>query len=220
MNVLLRLGVGLLVLGSSLTFAEPQNLGQLKHDIIAYYDSGEYSKELGAQIERARHYIMQQATLSHAKVSQKPLAIVLDIDETSLTNAKTIVTRDFAGITQIIHQDIMQANAPAIEPMLKLFNEAKAHDIKVFFVTGRNESERGATIKNLTQAGYSGWSGLYLRPTPYTYKSIIPFKSQARAEITKQGYSIIATIGDQYSDIKGGYAQKGFKLPNPFYYIR
>jgi len=34
-----------------------------------------------------------------------------------------------------------------------------------------------------------------------------------------QGYDILLTIGDQYSDLKGGYADKGFKLPNPMYYL-
>jgi len=48
---------------------------------------------------------------------------------------------------------------------------------------------------------------------------LVTFKSEARAAITKQGYTIIASIGDQYSDLKGGYAEKTFKLPNPYYYL-
>ncbi|MGB6550988.1 MAG: HAD family acid phosphatase [Xanthobacteraceae bacterium] len=31
---------------------------------------------------------------------------------------------------------------------------------------------------------------------------------------------MIANVGDQESDLSGGYAEKTFKLPNPFYYIR
>jgi len=26
-------------------------------------------------------------------------------------------------------------------------------------------------------------------------------------------------VGDQFSDLKGGFADKGFKLPDPYYYI-
>jgi hypothetical protein len=30
---------------------------------------------------------------------------------------------------------------------------------------------------------------------------------------------IIANLGDQFSDLAGGYAERTFKLPNPFYSI-
>lgn len=198
-------------------YSEPQNLSILKKEIIKYHDSGLYAKELQQTITLADQYIIQQAKLN--KNTHQHLALVLDIDETSLSNYNNIVKRDFVGEKNQIHQDILNANAPVIKPMLSLYQDAQKHGIKVFFVTGRNESERLATQKNLMLAGYTNWSGLYLRPKNYTDKSIIPFKSQARADITKKGYTIIATIGDQYSDIKGGYAKKGFKLPNPFYYL-
>ena len=113
----------------------------------------------------------------------------------------------------------MAANAPAIKPTLALYQDAIRHGVKVFFVTGRHQAERKATQKNLINAGYKHWAGLYLRPNHYRHHSIIPFKAQTRKLITEQGYTIVATIGDQYSDLKGGYAEKGFKLPNPFYYL-
>jgi putative acid phosphatase of HAD superfamily subfamily IIIB len=47
----------------------------------------------------------------------------------------------------------------------------------------------------------------------------VPFKSGERAKIASAGYTIIATIGDQQSDIDGGSAECGFKLPNPFYFV-
>jgi predicted secreted acid phosphatase len=103
--------------------------------------------------------------------------------------------------------------------MLSLFYDAQRHGVKVFFVTGRFESQRQATIKNLTRAGYKDWAGLYLRAENYNKPSVIPYKSEARKAIAQQGYTIIASIGDQYSDLKGGYAEKTFKLPNPYYYL-
>ncbi len=36
-------------------------------------------------------------------------------------------------------------------------------------------------------------------------------------QIEAEGYVIIANIGDQTSDLIGGYAEKTFKLPNPLY---
>jgi predicted secreted acid phosphatase len=45
------------------------------------------------------------------------------------------------------------------------------------------------------------------------------FKATKRSEIVEQGYTIVLNMGDQLSDLEGGYAERTFKLPNPFYWI-
>jgi len=47
----------------------------------------------------------------------------------------------------------------------------------------------------------------------------IQYKSGTRAYIESQGYEIVADIGDQFSDLLGGFADKTFKMPNPNYYL-
>jgi predicted secreted acid phosphatase len=47
----------------------------------------------------------------------------------------------------------------------------------------------------------------------------IQYKSGTRAYIESQGYDVVADIGDQFSDLLGGYADKTFKMPNPNYYL-
>ncbi len=47
----------------------------------------------------------------------------------------------------------------------------------------------------------------------------IPYKSGTRAYIESQGYAIVADVGDQFSDLLGGFADKTFKMPNPNYYL-
>jgi len=44
-------------------------------------------------------------------------------------------------------------------------------------------------------------------------------KSQTRAHIESLGYDIVANFGDQFSDLKGGFADRTFKVPNPMYYL-
>lgn len=200
-------------------FSEPPNLTLLKTEVKVYHDSGLYDKELAQIAKKAQNFIDSQVLLNQKRKVQQKLAIVLDIDETSLSNYKYMIQRDFTGTHVQFHQDVLAANAPAIKPILALYQDALNQGIKVFFVSGRSESERDATRKNLIKAGYTHWSGLYLRPNHYSDKSIIPFKSHARELITQKGYTIVATIGDQYSDLKGGYAERGFKLPNPFYHL-
>ncbi|MGH6919121.1 MAG: HAD family acid phosphatase, partial [Geminicoccaceae bacterium] len=37
--------------------------------------------------------------------------------------------------------------------------------------------------------------------------------------IQAQGFTIVANMGDQPSDLAGGHAERTFLLPNPFYRI-
>jgi len=47
----------------------------------------------------------------------------------------------------------------------------------------------------------------------------VKYKSGVRAHIEDLGYEIVANFGDQFSDLKGGFADKTFKMPNPNYYL-
>jgi acid phosphatase len=51
------------------------------------------------------------------------------------------------------------------------------------------------------------------------FPSAADFKAPIRAEIEQAGYKIIANMGDQPSDLKGGHAEKIFLLPDPFYRV-
>lgn len=201
-----------------LIHSEPANLTLLKNKIKTYHDCGTYMKEIAQVISKADNYITKQIKINNTNKSQK-LAVVLDIDETSLSNYEHMISRDFSGTREDFHQDVMQADSPVIQPTLKLYNKILKNHIAVFFVTGRRISERNATKNNLHKAGFNNWAGLYLRPEHYNYMSMTPFKTQSRRSIRHQGYLIIANIGDQYSDLQGGYALKTFKLPNPYYYL-
>ncbi len=221
-NVINKLAITVFFIASTLAlpvFSEPANLSILKEEIKQYHDSGLYEQELAQVIKRAQLYIAHQAAVNQRKSSPQKLAVVLDIDETSLSNYEYMIKRDFTGTKEQFHNDVLEASAPAIKPTLALYEEAMRYGIKVFFVTGRSQEEKDATQENLIRAGYTQWAGLYLRPDNYQDKSIVAFKSQTRKLISEKGYVILATIGDQCSDLKGGYAEKGFKLPNPYYYL-
>jgi len=105
---------------------------------------------------------------------------------------------------------------------LRLFNEAKAKNVKIFFITGRRDTPalRDATERNLRAVGYDGWEGLLMRPPAATdqYQNVQAFKTAKRADISKN-FTIIVNIGDQRSDLEGGYAERTWRVPNPFYYI-
>lgn len=216
---LLRISIALLCCGIAITQAEPENINRIKQDLIKYHNSGAYLKEIKTVSNKAHKFIAQAIASNNASPAPKKLALILDIDETALSNYATIVKLDFGGKLTTIEKFMHQAQDPAIQPILKLYSYAKSNHVAVFFVTGRPEHERALTILNLTRAGYKDWNGIFLKPETYHQASIVPYKSSIRQNITARGYNIIANIGDQFSDLQGGHALKTFKLPDPFYYI-
>jgi predicted secreted acid phosphatase len=198
------------------SFAEPQNLGLLKKQLQSYYSSGSYFKEIKDVVQQASDYIKQEIDHNQHLSHPKQLAIVLDIDETSLSNYANMKQDDFANNPDKITEELMAGNEPAIQPVLDLYQQAIQNNVAVFFVTGRDQSFHDATIHNLQSAGYTTWNGIDFRHGPIATTT---YKTAAREKITQQGYTIIASLGDQESDLIGGYAQRTFKLPNPFYYL-
>jgi acid phosphatase len=199
------------------------NLDKYKKQLLAYHDSN-YIDDIGAVIADARAYVERRA------VEVKNPAVVLDIDETWLTNWTNLEEDNFGFIKDGPCPEqpnlacgfdawILAAHAGPIEPTRTFFNAIRARNVSVFFITGRRDRQRDATLLNLDHAGFQGWTKLVTRPDSDTNHSIVPFKSGERAKIQAAGYTIISTIGDQQSDIDGGAAECGFKLPNPFYFI-
>ena len=157
-------------------------------------------------------------------------ALVLDIDDTSLSNWDVIKANDFGRIINgpcaalpegpcgWASWDLL-AKAPAITPTLILFRQARTLNVTVFFITGRPESQRAATERNLQTAGYQGYAALYMVPEGIRYASAADFKAPVRAAIEAAGYAVVVNMGDQPSDLAGGHAEMTFLLPNPFYRI-
>jgi predicted secreted acid phosphatase len=199
------------------------NLGLLKQNLLRYHASGAYARDLAAVAGEAARYLEQVDTAGERA------AIVLDIDETSLSNWPYLVAND---IGRIMHGpcDLPEgpcgwvpwaemADAAPIDPTLALARFAQARGMALFLITGRPESQRSATVRNLRAAGYPEWAGLYMEPDGATFASAADFKAPKRREIVEQGYTIVLNMGDQLSDLEGGYAERTFKLPNPFYWI-
>lgn len=205
-----------------LTPQEPTpNLGQLKTKLIAYHDCtrshGCYVPDLNRQCDAAIAFLEDR--VAKAKPGER-LALVLDIDETSLSNWDEEKLDDFGFITADWNRWVEKKQAPAIAGTLRLYNDALKHNVAVFFITGRPAKQEVATVENLRAAGYRNWAGLALRgPHPATQKTA-EYKSGERKKIADAGYHIILNVGDQMSDLTGDtQAELSVKLPNPFYYI-
>ncbi|KAI8553687.1 hypothetical protein RHMOL_Rhmol05G0036000 [Rhododendron molle] len=112
------------------------------------------------------------------------------------------------------------AEAPALPASLKLYKELQQLGFTIFLLTGREESQRNVTVKNLKDVGYSNWKRLILRGESDSGTPAIVYKSEKRKEVKDEGYTIHGSSGDQWSDLLGfAIAERSFKLPNPMYYI-
>jgi predicted secreted acid phosphatase len=204
--------------------AQPPNVGEAKIAATAYHTSGAYERDITAVTAEASAWLTERAPQV-----DRP-ALVLDIDDTALSNWEVIVADDFGrvfdgpcdvlpnGPCGWIAWDL-RAATPAIMQTLALFEHARALGVAVFFITGRDESQRAATEKNLSATGYGDYRGLYMEAVGFHYASAADFKAPQRAKIEAEGFTIVANMGDQPSDLAGGHAERTFLLPNPFYRI-
>lgn len=210
-----------LALTVSLVGAEPANLhGDLtipnmrlvKDAMREYKNSGRYVKEMDAIAGQARVYLETNLT------RHKKPAIVLDIDETVLSNYPCIDACDFGFLPNEWNEWVLKGEAPAFQGALDLFRYARSHDVAVFFITGRPENQRQATVTNLQKEGFEGWKELVMKADA-DHSLTSEFKTQQRRKVFDQGYTIVVNMGDQMSDLEGGYAEATFKLPNPMYFV-
>jgi len=196
---------------------EPLNLDTAKAAVVRYYESGNYERAMTTVAADARDWIEQYA--KHRRADER-LAVVFDIDETLLSNYPHIHSIGFGYIPSDWDAWIARGEAPAIKPMRELFLVARHLGYDVFLITDREDPrERAATEANLRREGLGDYTRLIMRPDDGQKLSVSDRKTAARRALYREGYMIVANLGDQESDLRGGYAERTFKLPDPLYLI-
>lgn len=198
------------------------NLYEDQQKVDEYIRSGHYDADFAKVTAAAGAWLEERA-----KTAVKP-AIVLDIDETSLSNWPAYRIN---GWGRVVNGgcDLLQGpcgirawqalgRSTALPTTLALARRARELGVAVLFISARPPNLREATERNLREQGYD-WTGLILLPEGAQFKSAVDFKAPERRKIYEQGYTIVLSLGDQESDLKGGYAERTFKLPNPVYYL-
>ncbi|MDQ2924566.1 MAG: HAD family acid phosphatase [Acidobacteriota bacterium] len=199
-----------------------ENFAIARYRLADYADcvgtGGCYWADLDAQYKRAEGALDRQLT---TRKHGEKLAVVLDIDETSLSGYCEMQQENYGYIKAM--SDVWTVGskaAVAIPGAVRLFNRAKAAGVEVFFITGRPEPQRAATARNLEAAGFHGWKRLDLRSVAEHETPASEYKASRRRKIVADGYRLILSVGDQWSDLRGEpRAEVSVKLPNPFYFL-
>ncbi|MEV8389029.1 MULTISPECIES: HAD family acid phosphatase [unclassified Streptomyces] len=153
-----------------------------------------WQRDVAAVVAEARPWIESRT----ASAGGEKQAIVLDIDNTSL---------------ETHFHPFWQLPTPAVADVRELARYADSRGVAVFFVTARPGIIYSLTEWNLKEAGYPV-DGLYVRDLPDIFAEVSAYKTEKRAEIEAKGYTIIANIGNNTTDIVGGHAERTFKLPD------
>ena len=121
---------------------------------------------------------------------RKPLAINLDIDNTSLA------TKYGGG---------------PVRSVLRFARHAHSLGVAIFFNTGRTGAPLHNARRQLRRAGYpvSGVCGLRSRRV-----TLVQSKKRCRIRVVDAGYRIIANGGNSGTDFVGGNYDRAFRLPN------
>jgi predicted secreted acid phosphatase len=132
---------------------------------------------------------------------------------------------------------------PATPGMVQFVHDVAAKGYHIYGITGRNSAQEAATLTNLEDQGYTEfnadnfytkWTGDSTHPplpkpdyvdctadgSAADSCSTVEYKAFTRKHIEEaDGMDIVLNVGDQFSDLQGGYADQSLKLPNPTYYL-
>ncbi|MEZ0579497.1 HAD family acid phosphatase [Nocardioides sp. MH1] len=185
---------------------------------------------------------IEQDLLGSLRSTARPgQMVVFDADDTTLWNYNfedAYLNFNFDPVKQTTWVD--GKHFPAVPGMADTVNEILDRGYAVYLITGRTANQEDATIANLTEQGYVDGDGnpifdndnvftkwnsgdpapAYIAQCTGARCTTVEYKAQTRAHIEDMtGGTIIANVGDQWSDLWGGYAERSIKLPNPTYFL-
>ncbi|WP_165732935.1 5'-nucleotidase, lipoprotein e(P4) family [Polaribacter sp. 20A6] len=165
--------------------------------------------------------------------SEKPIAIVTDIDETLLDNSPYSgkqIELDENYTSERWAEWVAQKKANAIPGALSFFKYAKSKNVTIFYISNRSADQTAETIENLKQKGFP-----FADETHVLLKTNSSEKGTRRSVVTKT-HEIVLLLGDNLSDFSSifensttdkrnkntdslytSFGNKYIVLPNPMY---
>ena len=201
-----------------LTFAtgvyaqELMNLDDAKRAVEQFYENGTYDSLLYSTVKDAKEKI------DSIELNDKS-AVIFDVDDTVLSGYEYSKALGFGFTFPTWAKHLNKAEQKAVPHMLEFYNYLKANNIRIVFLTGRDNVFYESTKRNLEKRGFTGYDTLICRNNSEKELPASVYKETKRKELAEKGYSIIACVGDQESDLKGSFTGMKIKIPNYLYKI-
>lgn len=203
-----------LILSCSLATAREDahiNIGIVKKDLREYVKNGSYESDIRQSVDDAL------VVLRHLNLP-KNSAFIFDVDETALSNMEYELKFDFGFEKETWDKWIFESRATAIKDVKRLYDSLINRGVAVIFLTGRGEAQHKATEANLISEGYTKFDTLICKPKEFSGRKAVEYKAEIRKRLSEK-YTIMGTVGDQWSDHDGGWTVLKVKIPNLMYYL-
>ncbi|MDP8219906.1 MAG: 5'-nucleotidase, lipoprotein e(P4) family [Candidatus Stygibacter frigidus] len=160
------------------------------------------SAEYQAICYQAYNLASDQLIRLSKKEHQKPLAVILDVDETVLSNSKynaleVIRKREYP---KEFYQWIDEMNSEPIAGALEFTLLADSLGIKIFYITNRRDHKQAPTIGNLQKYGF---------PQAVPEQVLCKVKESSKEKRRQQvmaDYEVLLLIGDNLIDFADCFA--------------
>lgn len=202
----------LLILAACSHTPQLTNLDTAKSLVRTYYESGAYEKECEFTVSEGIKEIERSPIPSNA-------VAIFDVDDTALSNYESSKQIGFGYVPSHWIASMESGEAKAVPQTKRFYDWLISKNIKVIFLTGRNPEAFAATKKNLLNRGYTKFDTLIVRNEAEKKLPASSWKETIRKQLTQKGYNIVASIGDQWSDLSGEFTGVKIKLPNYIYLI-
>jgi predicted secreted acid phosphatase len=189
---------------------KPENLTIARKDVKEYYESGRFYTEVEDVVKEA------EKEFDKIKIKNNS-AVVFDVDETALDNYALAKSMGFGYVYKMNKEWNAEMKSPAFKPVKELYDYLLERGVHIIFLTGRNFPEYEVTYQNLKNVGYTVFDTLITQIGDETKMKSRDFKSSKRVFLTNEGYDIIGTVGDQWSDLRGEDHGIQVKIPNYLY---
>lgn len=143
--------------------------------------------------------------------SDKPLAVVMDLDETVIDNSafQTRLYRDGETYSSQAWQSFVQrqsesTNVKEVPGAVSFINKMKTLGITVVFISNRNQSDTEPTLKTLAKLGIDT-TGLDDLSTGRLLLRTDTSSKIERRRTTEERFHVIAYFGDNLSDFAGEF---------------
>jgi 5'-nucleotidase (lipoprotein e(P4) family) len=194
----------------------------------------EYSAEYRAicyQTYQAAGRVLIEKTTTASK--EKPLAVIVDVDETILNNSAyelELIRQGKTYESATWRAWVDQATAGQVPGSLEFCRLADSLGVHIIYVSNRKLDEQEQTLRNLQAHGYP-WA----RTDHLFFKDVTSSKEERRARVGSE-YEVLMFIGDNLGDFselfqdrsenygfdavdqfKRSFGRDYFVLPNPMY---